>query len=179
MAEPLEIGPSTRVATLLDRYPQLEEVLVAQSPAFERLRNPVLRRTIARLATLEQAAGIAGIPVDELVAVLRRAAAGETVGAAEPAATGAAPAAGAPEAPSWLDPARVVETIDADALLDAGEVPVGPVLARARRLAPGEILRVTASFAPTPLLDRLAGGSFATHLAAEPPGHALYVRREP
>jgi hypothetical protein len=45
------------VADLLDSWPELEETLVAQAPAFRRLRNPVLRRAVARVATLEPAAG--------------------------------------------------------------------------------------------------------------------------
>lgn len=49
-----------RVAELLDAYPALEPVLVAQAPAFARLRNPVLRRTVARVATLEDALGRQG-----------------------------------------------------------------------------------------------------------------------
>jgi Domain of unknown function (DUF1858) len=68
------ITPAMKVAELLDSWPELERVLIAQAPAFRRLRNPVLRRTVARVATLEQAAGVGGVPVRELVAALRRAA---------------------------------------------------------------------------------------------------------
>jgi len=68
------ITPATRVAQLLDAYPQLEDLLVKQAPAFERLKNPILRRTVARLTTLERAAGIAGIDVRTLVRRLREAA---------------------------------------------------------------------------------------------------------
>jgi hypothetical protein len=66
------ITPATKVADLLESWPDLEDVLIAQAPAFRRLKNPVLRRTVARVATLEQAAGVGGVPVRELVATLRR-----------------------------------------------------------------------------------------------------------
>jgi len=46
--EVLNINPRTKVGELLDACPRLEEVLIAQAPVFEKLRNPVLRRTAAR-----------------------------------------------------------------------------------------------------------------------------------
>jgi hypothetical protein len=141
------------VAELLESWPELEPVLIAQAPAFRRLKNPVLRRTVARVATLEQAAGVGGVPVRELVAVLRRAAGmeGDLWTTQSPGGHGG----GASAAPPWLDPVRVVETLDADALLDAGEVPLARVSARARTLPPGGLLRVESGFRPVPLVEAL------------------------
>ena len=50
----ITISPKTKVGELLDAYPELEPVLMAMSPAFEKLKNPVLRKTVARVATLQQ-----------------------------------------------------------------------------------------------------------------------------
>ena len=36
------ISPKTKVGELLEAYPALESVLMSMSPAFEKLRNPVL-----------------------------------------------------------------------------------------------------------------------------------------
>ena len=49
----LIIAPKTKVAELIDAYPQLEQVLIDYVPAFEKLRNPVLRKTVARITTLQ------------------------------------------------------------------------------------------------------------------------------
>jgi hypothetical protein len=49
------ITKDTRVAALLRDYPETEELLIGMSPAFTKLRNPVLRRSVARVATLGQA----------------------------------------------------------------------------------------------------------------------------
>ena len=38
----LDITPKTKIAGLLKAYPQLEEILVKMSPAFEKLKNPRL-----------------------------------------------------------------------------------------------------------------------------------------
>lgn len=149
------ITPATKVADLLESWPELEEVLVAQAPAFKRLRNPVLRRTVARVATLEQAAGVGGVPVRELVAALRRAAGLEAEDPLPVAAEAPGVAAEAGPPPPWLDPSRVVATLDADALIDAGQVPLPAVLERVRALSPGEILQIDSGFRPVPLLEAL------------------------
>ena len=65
------IESSTKVAALLDQYPELEGVLIEMAPRFKKLRNPILRRTVARIASLRQAAAVGGIPVGELVNRLR------------------------------------------------------------------------------------------------------------
>ena len=50
----ITISPKTKVGELLDAYPELENVLMAMSPAFEKLKNPILRKTVAKVATLQQ-----------------------------------------------------------------------------------------------------------------------------
>src|SRR5512134_520384 len=68
------ITPESRVGDLLERWPALEEVLVSMSPHFRALRNPILRRTVARVATLRQVASVGGVPLGTLVERLRAAA---------------------------------------------------------------------------------------------------------
>ena len=146
------ITPATKVADLLESWPELEGVLIAQAPAFRHLRNPVLRRTVARVATLEQAAGVGGVPVRALVAALRHAAGMEDAGSADTRASDDSEALAAPD---WLDLGRVSETLDAEALLDAGVVPLTRIGARARALGPGELLRIDSGFRPVPLVEAL------------------------
>ncbi len=69
----LEITPQTKIDDLLREHPFLMDVLIAQSPVFRNLRNPFLRKTMGKVATLEMAAGVAGLPVDSLVETLRQA----------------------------------------------------------------------------------------------------------
>ncbi len=81
----LIISPKTKVGELLDAYPQLENILLELSPAFAKLKNPILRKTVGRIATLQQAAAVGGLKTDELVNRLRKEAgqnelAGETGG---------------------------------------------------------------------------------------------------
>ena len=58
---------SWKISEVLKAYPELLDVLVDLTPAFDKLRNPVLRRVQTRLVTVQQAAGIAGLDARELV----------------------------------------------------------------------------------------------------------------
>lgn len=62
----MDITPETRVRDLLRKYPFLKEYLAGLSPSFAALDNPVLRRTVGRVATLSRAAAMAGMGLDEL-----------------------------------------------------------------------------------------------------------------
>jgi hypothetical protein len=55
------------VSEALARDETLVDVFVRHAPHFEKLRDPAMRRLMARLVTAEQAACIADVPVDRLV----------------------------------------------------------------------------------------------------------------
>ncbi len=60
-----------KVSSLLAQYPSALDVLVAASPAFEKLKNPLLRRMFASRVSIEQAARIGGVSTESLMASLR------------------------------------------------------------------------------------------------------------
>lgn len=63
----MELSPATTVHDLLATHPELLDFLTGWAPEFEKLRNPVLRNTIGRAATIEAAAAMAKRPVGELL----------------------------------------------------------------------------------------------------------------
>jgi DUF438 domain-containing protein len=63
----MRIGSSTKLDDLLKKYPFLLDFLAGLSPRFARLRNPVLRKTVGRVANLHQVAGFGDIPFPELL----------------------------------------------------------------------------------------------------------------
>jgi uncharacterized protein (DUF2249 family) len=73
MVDSTLIQLTDRVSAILERDEALIDVFVAASPAFERLRNPALRRVMAGLVTVEQAARVAGVDAAELLARLNAA----------------------------------------------------------------------------------------------------------
>ena len=74
MEDRLPITLQMKVAELLNDYPEIEDTLLSLSPAFAKLRNPVLRKTVARVTTLQQAAKVGGLNAGYLIQELRRAA---------------------------------------------------------------------------------------------------------
>jgi hypothetical protein len=146
MAE-LIIAPKTKIAELIEAYPQLEQVLIGYVPAFEKLRNPVLRRTVARITTLQQAATIGGVKVEDLINHLRK-----EVG--QDRFSGEVAAAYATEQPGWFSATRIASELDARGMLAAGEQPVNQVIADLQALDQGAIYRLVAPFMPAPLVDK-------------------------
>ncbi|OGD17161.1 MAG: hypothetical protein A2Y69_10320 [Candidatus Aminicenantes bacterium RBG_13_59_9] len=63
----MRIGSRTKLDDLLRKYPFLLDFLAGLSPRFGKLRSPVMRKTIGRVATLGQVAGFGGLPVPELL----------------------------------------------------------------------------------------------------------------
>jgi DUF438 domain-containing protein len=80
----MQLTPQTKVAALLEEYPFLLDFLVELNPHFNKLKNPVLRKAMAKVASLETAAGIAGMPVQEFIAKLEERVAQEAAGGAAP-----------------------------------------------------------------------------------------------
>ena len=71
--ESLQILPSTKVAQLLDAYPELEDVLIRMAPPFKKLKNPILRKSVAKVATLKQAAVAGRLDLSSMINQLREA----------------------------------------------------------------------------------------------------------
>ncbi len=62
-----QLSGSTKVHDLLRQYPFLEEYLSSRYPKFSLLKNPLARATVARMATLHMAAGMAQVSLDQLL----------------------------------------------------------------------------------------------------------------
>jgi DUF438 domain-containing protein len=63
----MTITPKTTIRSLVDAHPFLVDFLAAYDPEFKRLTNPVLRRTMGRMATLERAAALSNVPLNALM----------------------------------------------------------------------------------------------------------------
>ena len=155
------ISPETKVGDLLDAFPDAEAALISIAPKFKLLKNPLLRRTVAKVATLEQAARVADMPVNLLVRSLREAL-GQDVG--EMDADGDT-GAGDGDAPGWITEGAKIE-FDADALLAKGETPVGKVTEALAGMATGDSLLVRSTFQVAPLID-----------AMRAKGHDVFTRK--
>jgi hypothetical protein len=63
----MKISPKTKINNLLKDYPFLLDFLIDLSPKFGKLKNPVMRRTVGRMANLGQVASLGDMLVDKLL----------------------------------------------------------------------------------------------------------------
>ena len=168
----LTIIPQTRVGELLDAYPELEELLFKLSPKFTALKNPVLRRTIGRVATLSQAAAVGGLKADALVNSLR-----EAVGQESMEGTGGAGNYLSDSPPEWFRQENIAVRFDAIPIINAGESPMADILSMAGKLKGDEILEISAPFVPAPVLDILTGKGFRVFSVQNRDTVVSYVKR--
>ena len=145
----LIITPKTKIYDLLEAYPELEDILISSAPEFKKLKNPVLRKTIARITNIGQAATIGGLDVQDLVNRLR-----EKVGQGNIDQLDDTGVKYVTACPAWFKQEAVANTIDINEMLNKGEQPVHEVLSAIKNLDKNEILEIIASFIPAPLLDK-------------------------
>jgi hypothetical protein len=166
------ITPDSRIGELLERWPGLEPVLLELSPHFGALRNPELRRTVARVATLRQVATVSGLPLGVLVEKVRAAAGLPSL------AVEAEPGSPAAERPAWAAPSAVARRHDARAAIEAGEHPMPKVMTDLGALGAGEVYELVTPFVPAPLVDIARDRGYSTFSAIEDDGAVrTYFRR--
>ncbi len=158
---PLEITPSVTVHALLEAYPELEEVLIGIAPPFKKLRNPILRRSVAKVATLKHASSVGNVPLNELIATLRAA-----VGQTESTETYSDEDYFG-EQPAWFSPERIALSIEEDKLEDKDQMPLVTILQGAKQLKKGEIIELITTFLPAPGIEIMKSK-----------GYSVWIRKE-
>jgi len=151
----LEINPSVTVHKLLETYPDLEDVLIGMAPPFKKLKNPVLRKSVARVATLKHAASVGGIPLDKLIGQLR-----EAVGQSK-STESYDDQDYFEEQPDWFSPDKVVLTVNEDRVEDKDKMTLVVILNQARKVNKGEIIELITSFLPAPGIDILKSKGYS------------------
>lgn len=67
----MKITPDTTLKHLVDEYPFLIDYLPTLSPEYKQLKNPVMRETMFRVATIKRVAANGGYTSDELIAKIQ------------------------------------------------------------------------------------------------------------
>lgn len=186
------IRAQDRVSDVLARDESLVEVFVRCAPHFAKLRNRAMRRVMARLVTVEQAARTAQVPVERLLRDLNEAI-GLTTDAIAPEPVSRAPAieghAGVPamppdrqsgdareaerataaHPPAAHPPAAPVVELDVRDDLRAGREPFSKIQSTVARLAADEVLHLRAIFEPVPLYTVLGRRGFVHEVRQHAP----------
>lgn len=147
MENKLVISPKTKVLQLIETYPELEDVLIEYVPAFKKLKNPVLRKTVAKIATLQQASVIGNVKIEELINTLRKAVGEDLISIEENENYNTIK-------PEWFEESKILHSIDIREMLNRGEQPVNQVITELTNLPKEEIFKVISPFIPAPLIDK-------------------------
>lgn len=162
---PRPIVAGDRVSDVLARDESLVEIFAGVAPAFAKLRNRAMRRVMARLVTVEQAARMGGVSTDVLLRDLNAA-----LGARSDGGTHAPPApSGSGNIPGDASPVHASDThpshaamveLDVRDDLRGGREPFSQVMAAVSTLADGTVLHLRTLFEPVPLFAVLGKRGF-------------------
>ena len=152
----LNITPQTKIGEMLEAYPALEDTLLKLSPSFAKLKNPILRKTIARVVSLRQAAEVGKVDLGTMVAELRKAAGlnRDTESGDLAKADAESISLNLPE-PFWLMDYDLSQAIvfDARSVIEEGGSPLNEILSRVKRLGEGEVMLLLTPFVPVPVIE--------------------------
>lgn len=145
------ITPDTKIGDLLEAYPELENVLIGIAPVFNKLRNPVLRKTIAKITSIKQAAAVGNVSLGDMITTLRKAAGQENYESSNTS--------------EWKNegesmPGKPVMIYDAREDLENGVHPVAKVMIELNKLNSGETYLLITPFTPAPLIDKAKDKGF-------------------
>lgn len=151
------VNQHTKIAALLKQHPKALETIVSINPKFEKLRNPLLRKLMAGRVSIGMAAKIAGCGEEHFFHALKPLGF-ETVDEGSPKGTETN------ETPPFLQSlnAGQIVSLDVRPLLEAGNDPLKQILAKVKDLKQGEVLKITNTFVPTPLIFMLKKKGFKT-----------------
>jgi len=154
------IRSTDRVSDVLARDESLVEVFVRLSPAFTKLRSTAMRRVMARLVTVEQAARMAHLSPQVVVGELNAAlGTSRSTNDDAPAPVHVAPPPATVGGDAHPPLADVVE-LDLRAQLRAGVEPFSTIMETVANLARGDVLLLRTIFEPVPLFSVLAKRGF-------------------
>lgn len=156
----LIISPKTKILQLIETYPELEDVLIEYVPAFSKLKNPVLRKTVAKIASLQQAASIGGVKVEDLINHLRKVVGQESETYENDTTYNIIK-------PDWYNDKIIVKSLDIRDMLNQGEQPVNLVISDINQMESNSIYEVIAPFIPAPLIDKASSLQISHYVLEE------------
>ncbi|MDQ2929689.1 MAG: DUF2249 domain-containing protein [Gemmatimonadota bacterium] len=164
MTAPTRILQSERLQSVFERDERLIDIIASHSPALARLRNSPMRRIMARVTTVAQAARLCGIPAAQLVDELNAALGFEK---SDVSIASADESQSTPEisdqatAPDWTHQMAVELDVRDD--LRNGREPFSRIMAAVAQLRPSNVLLLHTTFEPVPLFAVLAKRGFEHH----------------
>lgn len=156
MGKKIIITPDVKIFELLEAYPQLEDILIEISSLFVKLRNPILRKTIARVTSIKQASVVGKVSLNEMINRLREAV-GQGKGVYQEISKNKK------EKPKWANCENVKIEYDVRYDLENGIQPLNRVVKDTKALIQGDKYLLITAFIPLPLIELLEENGFDSY----------------
>jgi TusA-related sulfurtransferase len=169
----MEITLETKIADLLNSRPDMKDILIGINPRFKKLNNPVLRRTLAKVASVKQAAVVGGMDAMDLLNQLRVAVGQEPVEIDRSAKKGKVKKQTAPE---WIRE-EPKASFDGNAMLDREENPLAIITRKMKELQRGDVVTLSVDFKPEPLIDEFLKKGYEVYTEEKEGGYITYIQK--
>jgi uncharacterized protein (DUF2249 family) len=170
----MTINAGTKIAVILKHNAAALDAIIAVSPKFEKLRNPVLRRVMAGRTSLAMAARVGGCTVEDLFAKLKPLGFGTDAGSVAAVEEKKI----LPAFVASLKKEQLVE-LDVRPVIASGQDPLSIIVQKVKTIQPGQVLKIINSFEPTPLMALLKKQGFVSYAdTIEPDWVETYFYRE-
>jgi TusA-related sulfurtransferase len=143
-----EIKLDTKIADLLNNYNGMKDILISINPKFKKLNNPILRRTVAKVANIKQAAVVGGMKPIELLNKIRIEVGQEPIVLEDNQNVQVDS-----DIPKEIKNKSPKIIIDANKLLEQEKNPLAEANKSIKKLQKNDILLIVSDFKPEPLID--------------------------
>lgn len=154
------ITKDMKIARVLNEYPETLDVFIKTSPHFSKLKNKILRKALASRVTVQQAASIAGVDLNNLLFELNKAINKEITFNNESEEEKMNQTI--TEKPEFLNSIQQEKIIQLDVrpIIDSGKDPFLDIMNKVKSLKDDEVLLIINSFEPIPLYTVLGNKGF-------------------
>ena len=152
------INAGTKIAAILKQNAASLDAIIAVSPKFEKLRNPILRKVMAGRTSLAMAAKVGGCTIEDFIMKLK------PLGFETDTVTVVAPEEKKifPAFITSLKNEQIIE-LDVRPVIASGKDPLSIIVQKVKTIQPGQVLKIINSFEPTPLMALLEKQGFISY----------------
>ena len=154
----MTINADTKIGSIIKQNPKAMDVIISIHPKFEKLRNPILRKLMAGRTSIAAASKIAGCTVKDFYDKL------QPLGFDIDYKT--LVNKGSRTTPQFIKKLQKEKVVDLDVrpVIASGSDPLQLILAKTKRMQPGDVLKIINTFEPTPLILLLQKKGFETYV---------------
>lgn len=156
----MKITPQTKILDIIRSHPDIIDVLASYNSRFRLLKNPVMRKTFARLATVQHAARVAGINLSDLIKLLNSTI-GVTVSDEDACESGIEEKCSHVHVRDLIEQQHArITTLDVRDTMRSGGEPFNIIMKTVATVKQGQALMLETIFEPAPLYDVLRRKGF-------------------